>query len=255
MNNQINKKLTFRLGLALWSAGMIGVVSTLLMSIPLPEGIELPMPMWLLKVLSLIQPALLLFLAVWGGVKLAPKLGLDAPVFEAFVQGENYLAALRPQLVPGLAVGLLSGIGLVLFSFLTPSTLVGMEEIFDPPLAVRLLYGGITEEVLVRWGLMTFLLWAVWRLFGRSTDKPSAALVWCSIILSSLAFGALHLPIAFTLAAEVTSGLIVYIIGANSVFGILFGYLFWRYGLESSIIAHTLTHLVTFLIALTPLVS
>lgn len=247
--------MTFRLGLALWSAGMIGVVSTLMMSIPLPEGIELPMPMWLLKVLSLIQPAILLLLAVWGGVKLAPKLGLHAPVFEAFVLRENYLAALQPQIVPGLAVGILSGIVLVLFSFLIPSALVGMEEIFDPPLAVRLLYGGISEEVLVRWGLMTFLLWAVWRLFGRSADKPTAALVWCSIILSSLVFGALHLPIAFTLAAEVTSGLIVYIIGANSVFGILFGYLFWRYGLESSMIAHALTHLVAFLIALTTLVS
>jgi len=255
MNNEINKKLTFRLGLALWSAGMIGVVSTLMMSIPLPEGIELPMPMWLLKILSLIQPALLLLLAVWGGVKLAPKLNLHAPAFEAFVLRENCLVALRPQIVPGLAVGILSGIGLVLFNFLTPAPLVGMEEIFDPPLAVRLLYGGITEEVLVRWGLMTFLLWAVWRLFGRSADKPTAALVWCSIILSSLAFGALHLPIAFTLAAEVTSGLIIYIIGANSAFGILFGYLYWKYGLEASMIAHAMAHLVAFLVALTPLVS
>lgn len=255
MNSKINKKPTFRLGLALWSAGMIGVVSMLLLSLPLPEGIELPMPLWLLKLLSLLQPALLLSLAVWGGAQLAPKVGLRAPVFEAFSQRENYFAALRPQIAPGLAVGILSGIGLVLFNFLTPAGLTGANEIFDPPLAVRLLYGGITEEVLVRWGLMTFLLWALWHFFGRSEDKPTAALAWCSIILSSLAFGALHLPIAFTLATEITGGLIVYIISANSAFGVLFGYLFWRYGLEASMIAHAFAHLVAFLVALTPLIS
>jgi len=245
------QKSAFRLGLALWLAGMVGAVSTLLMPLPpLPEGVE--MPLWLLKLLSLIQPALLLTLAVWAGVKLAPKVDLHAPAFEALAQRRSVLAALRPQMVPGLAVGILSGFGLVLVSFLTPAALVGVEEMFDPPLAMRLLYGGITEELLVRWGLMTFLLWTVWRLFGHDAEEPTAELTWCSIILSALAFGALHLPIAFTLAEEITSGLIVYIVGANSVFGVLYGYLLWKHRLEASMIAHALAHLFAFLVALFP---
>lgn len=234
---------------------MIGVVSTLLMSLPLPEGAELPMPVWLLKLVSLVQPALLLTLAVWAGVKLTPKVNLHAPAFEAYAQRRSFLAALRPQIASGVAAGVLSGVGLVLISLLTPAALAGAEEMFDPPLATRLLYGGITEELLVRWGLMTFFLWAAWRLFGRDTKEPTARLAWCSIILSALAFGALHLPIAFTLAEEITSALIVYIVGANSVFGVLFGYLFWKRGLEASMIAHVLAHLTAFLIALLPFVS
>lgn len=247
-------KSAFRLGLALWTAGMIGVVSTLWMSIPLPGNLELPISMWLLKILGLIQPAILLLLAVWGGVKLAPKVNLHAPAFEAFSRRENYVTALRPQIAPGLTIGILSGFMLVLTSFLTPAVLAGAEEFFDPPLVVRLLYGGITEEILVRWGLMTFLLWGLWRLFGHSTEKPAAVIVWFSIILSSLVFGALHLPIVFILAEEITGVLIVYIIGGNSVFGVLFGYLYWRHGLEASIIAHALAHFVAYLFALTPLI-
>lgn len=234
---------------------MIGVVSTLLMSLPLSEGAELPMPVWLLKLVSLVQPALLLTLAVWAGVNLAPKVELHAPAFEAFAQRRSSFAALRPQIKPGIAVGILGGLGLALISFVRPSVLAGIGNMLDPPLAMRLLYGGITEELLVRWGLMTFLLWAAWRLFERDAREPTTKLAWCSIILSALAFGALHLPVVFALAEEITSSLIVYIVGANSVFGMLFGYLFWRYGLEASMIAHALAHLVAFLIALLPFFS
>ena len=35
------------------------------------------------------------------------------------------------------------------------------------PLVVKLLYGGITEELMVRWGVMTLLLWLGWRLLQR----------------------------------------------------------------------------------------
>lgn len=234
---------------------MVGVVSTLLISLPLSEGVELPMPLWLLKLVSLVQPALLLTLAVWAGVNLAPKVDLHAPAFEAFAQRRSSFAALRPQIKPGIAVGILSGVGLALVNFVRPSVLAGIENMFDPPLAMRLLYGGITEELFVRWGLMTFLLWAAWRLFGRDAREPTAKLAWCSIILSALAFGALHLPVAFALAEEINSGLIVYILGANSVFGVLFGYLFWKHGLEASMIAHALAHLVSFSTALLPFPS
>lgn len=54
--------------MGLWLAGMAGVFSTLLMPIPLREGGELPMPLWVAKLLNLIQPTLLLTLAVWAGL-------------------------------------------------------------------------------------------------------------------------------------------------------------------------------------------
>ena len=40
------------------------------------------------------------------------------------------------------------------------------------------------------------------------------------------------------------ANLVAFIVGANTVFGLLFGYLFWRYGLESAMVAHALAHAV-----------
>ena len=42
----------------------------------------------------------------------------------------------------------------------------------------------------------------------------------------------------------------VFVIGANTAFGLLFGYLFWRYGLESAMIAHAVAHVVSYLAVL-----
>lgn len=39
---------------------------------------------------------------------------------------------------------------------------------------------------------------------------------------------------------------VAFVIGANTAFGLLFGYLFWRHGLESAMIAHALAHVVSF---------
>lgn len=241
-----------RLGLLLAGAGFVGVLSTLLMPLPVPPGTVLPMPMWMLKLLSLIQPTVLLLVAVWGGVRLASRVDLHAPVCEAVCTGTSIRSALRPQGVPGLVGAIASGVGLVAAGLVTPTALAEVQRLFDPPLATRLLYGGITEEVLVRWGLMTFLLWAGWRLFGSEAQPPGSVLAWGAIALAALLFGVGHLPVAFTLAEEVTGGVIAYIVGANSAFGVLFGYLFWRYGLEAAIIAHGGAHLVAYLLSQTP---
>ncbi len=39
-----------------------------------------------------------------------------------------------------------------------------------------------------------------------------------------------------------TAGIIAYVIIANALFGIVAGFLYWRRGLESAMIAHMLAH-------------
>jgi hypothetical protein len=36
----------------------------------------------------------------------------------------------------------------------------------------------------------------------------------------------------------------------NAAFGVLFGYLFWRYGLEAAMIAHATAHVVSYVAGL-----
>jgi len=40
---------------------------------------------------------------------------------------------------------------------------------------------------------------------------------------------------------------VLFVIVANTAFGVLFGYLYWRYGLEAAMIAHGTAHVVGYI--------
>lgn len=248
-----------RLFVNLWLAGFAGVLSLLLIDLealikilPIPAGTEIPMSIPALKLLSLIQPAVILAVAVLVGVVLASKVGLSSPVAEAAASGGDWVSAFKPQIVPGIIGGLAGGVSLVLIAavlkpFLSPEVIARIREFGDTiPLLFRLLYGGIAEELLMRWGLMTLLVCAAWRLFQKEQDKPTSAVFVGAILVSSLMFAIGHLPVAFMLFPEPTLALILFAIISNSAFGLIGGYLYWKKGLESAILAHALTHVVMF---------
>jgi membrane protease YdiL (CAAX protease family) len=236
-----------RLGLLLWLAGMLGVVVVTVTVLPQLLGeLTLPAPLWVISLASLAQSSVLLALAVWSGVALAPRVGLRAPAFEAAVTGRSVASALRPQLLPGLVAGVAGGAALfAVGGYAAPAALAEVQQRFALPILARLLYGGITEEVLLRWGLMTALVWLAWRLLQRRSGAPRAASAWLAIVVSALLFGAGHLPAAAVLVGELTGELVLFVVGVNAAFGVLFGFLFWRYGLEAAIIAHATAHLVS----------
>jgi hypothetical protein len=68
--------------------------------------------------------------------------------------------------------------------------------------------------------------------------------VVAAIFISAVLFGVGHLPIAWLLAGGLTVPLVIYVIVANSVFGIFAGFLYWKRGLESAMIAHMVAHVV-----------
>ena len=237
-----------RLGLLLWVAGMVGVVVITATVLPqLGRQVALPMPLWVMLLASLAQSAVLLALAVWAGVALAPAVGLRAPAFEAAVTGRPIAPALRSQLLPGLVAGVLGGIVLFAVARYAPAALTKVQEQFTVPLVARVLYGGITEELLLRWGVMTALVWLAWRFLQHRRGVVHTGFAWLAIVVSAFLFAAGHLPVASVLVGTLDASTVVFVIGANSAFGLLFGYLFWRYGLESAMIAHALAHVVSYL--------
>ncbi|MBC7900163.1 MAG: CPBP family intramembrane metalloprotease [Saprospiraceae bacterium] len=247
-----------RLFWILWVAGMAGVlsflfvdVSALIAALPLPERepVELPPPA-LLKLLSVLQPAVLLTLAVLVGVRLAERVGLHAPATEALASGNGFLKNLRPQIVPGVITGVAAGIAILITwiiakPFLSGEFVTRVQE-FNKfiPAAVRILYGGFTEELLLRWGVMTFLVWLAWRLMQKGKGEPKPIYFNGAIIVSALIFGLGHLPIASALAGELTVPIVIYVITGNSIFGIVAGFLYWKRGLEAAVIAHIFAHVV-----------
>lgn len=248
-----------RLFLILWAMGITGVLSFLFVDLsaiiaafppqPGQPPVNLPSPV-LLKVVSLIQPSVFVSVAVFVGVWLSDRVGLNAPAAEAAARGESFFTILKPQLLPGILAGLASGVAIaaswvVAKPFLSPEFIVRAEE-FNKlmPHITRFLYGGITEEVLLRWGLMTLLVWAAWRLLQKGKGSPNAFCMIGAIVISAIAFGVGHLPIASMLAGGLTLPLVIYVITANLIFGLVAGFLYWHRGLEAAMIAHMSAHVI-----------
>jgi hypothetical protein len=196
---------------------------------------------------TLAQSLLLVSIASAVGTALAPRVGLEAPFFEALVSGEPLWAALQPQLLPALVLGIGGALVIVAayYLFFRPrldaQTVHSMEELrMELGLWARLLYGGIVEEVLFRWGVMTLLVWIIAGLFGRLTP----AVMWAAILISGVLFGIGHLPSYRLAGCQVTPLFLGLMIVLNLWATLICGWLFWQYGLLAAMIAHMLYHLV-----------
>ena len=250
-------KMSSKLFAILWIAGMTGVLSLLLIDVsaimanlPAAGGSELPFHPLLIKLLGTIQPTILLTIAIFIGLRLAPLIGLSAPAAEALAKGNSFIAALKPQVLPGLIAGFIAGVAILsswlLFRLILPPVFITRAERLNTsmPFLTRLLYGGVTEEMLLRWGLLTLLAWALWRIFQGGRGTPRTIYFVSAIVISSVVFGIGHLPLVIALGVDFTLPIVTFIIFANSLFGLIAGYLYWQKGLEAAIIAHMATHLV-----------
>ena len=225
---------------------MIGVLIVAFTIIPqLHASTGARVPLWIAIGASTVQSALMVALAVWAGVALSKKLGLGAPAVEAALSGGEIWPALKPQLLAAVVVGCLVGVLLVVLTKIAPAEIAKISQTFDIPLVAQLLYGGVTEEVIMRWGLMSALVWLPWRLIQRRNGLPRAKYVIGAIMCAGLLFGAGHLPAVVAMGVPLTGPVVAYIIFGNAIPGMLFGALFWLKGLEAAIIAHALAHAIS----------
>ncbi|MEO7254830.1 MAG: CPBP family glutamic-type intramembrane protease [Casimicrobium sp.] len=235
-----------RLAAALWFAATIGVLIATFTVIPqLHARTGARVPLWIAAGASTVQSSLLVALAAWAGVALSKQLGLRAPAIEAALSGGDAWAALKPQLVAAAIVGAVVEVLLVVLARVAPAEITKVGQAFDIPFAAKLLYGGVTEEVIMRWGLMSVFVWLPWRFIQRRNGLPRDAYVVAAIVFGGLLFGAGHLPAVAAMGVPLTASVVTYIVFGNSLPGMLFGALFWRKGLEAAIIAHALAHAIS----------
>jgi membrane protease YdiL (CAAX protease family) len=253
--------------LILFGAGMAGVLSlvpsvgpTLAQKLAeLPDAPALPPAV--LVPLMLIQPSVLLAVSVAIGLLIAPQLNLRshlAALPEDGAPGES--AQFRREMPVAILLGALSWALTAAFDWMVFRPL--MPEIWQKLTAslthqniwyvlAGVLYGGITEELLLRWGLLSLLAWAGWRLFNRRSQRetPSPAIMWTAIILSALAFGAGHL-VSTAILVPITPVVVMRALLLNGIIGIACGWLFWRRSLEAAMLAHASWHLTATVAAL-----
>lgn len=110
-----------------------------------------------------------------------------------------------------------------------------------------IIYGGVIEEVMLRLFMMSLVAFLLHKLFGRKKRQPSTGILIAANIIAALLFAAGHLPTTFLLIGN--SGLVIFrCFLLNGVFGLLFGYLYRRYGLRYAMLAHGGCHVISKLI-------
>ena len=192
-------------------------------------------------VAQLIQTLVIFTVAIFIGLILYKRVGFNLPVLESLLEGKNYKNYLKSILSISIGLGILTGILIVLLSFLFTlvSSIFENASISVPYWKAFLacFYGGIGEEILLRLFLMTLIVWLIFKIKKTADGKPTITGMWLAIIISAVIFGLGHLPITSTITS-ITPLIIVRAILLNGVGGIIFGWLYWKKGLESAMISH-----------------
>jgi membrane protease YdiL (CAAX protease family) len=195
-------------------------------------------------VLGAAVPALIQFsVALLIGLLLAPRVGLGAPVIEGR-KPPRYLASV---VALSVGLGLLGGVLVVLLSlpFWSVSLVLLKAEMSVATWKALLapFDGAIAEEVLFRLFLMTLFVWISTKFKKKADGSPTTVGVWISIVLSAILFGLGHIGITAALTA-ITLTVILRAVILNGVVAIIYGWLYWKKGLESAMIAHFSTDIV-----------
>jgi hypothetical protein len=234
----------FHLALTIWLMAMAGVVTVALTVLPpLVAKAHAKLPLSAIIALTLLQSGIMVALAVWAGVTMGKAVGLRAPAVEAALAGQPAWPHLRAQLLPAALVAIAAAAVLLIGHYVAPSALQQAGQQFQIPALAKVLYGGITEEVLMRFGLMSVMLWLPWRWMQKRQNSPRLVYVMGAILVSAMLFGALHLPAAGAMGIPLSASVITFIVLGNALPAMLFGGLYWRYGLEAAMIAHALAHI------------
>jgi uncharacterized membrane protein YqjE len=201
---------------------------------PVPDGIP--------AAALLINPAILLLLASLIGAWAAPRASLGS----AAILGSG---THRRTLGLWLAAGIAGGVAVaVLDHSLAGAWDIGLPSLREgrdvSDLVLGLLYGGLTEEVLMRFGLMSLLALGLLQLLPRVTA------LWAAAALAAILFALGHLPAIVMETGGITPVLLLRTLLWNGLLGVAFGVAFFRDGLEAAIFAHMGAHIGFFLAAL-----
>lgn len=237
-----------RLWLLLSFIGLLSAGSLYFSEIPLdnlPPEVLARIPAATLKWLIMINPAVLVITLTGIGVLCFDKVNLTAPLFEKIID-KNRVFKTSPAAILkyGLAGGILAGI---LLSFISLSFEPQLPEEFtkatkgpDLSIITKLMYGGIAEELMLRFGIMSVIMFALFKI----TRKLTVANYVIAIAISSFLFALGHFPVIYQFVNDPGPMIFAYVILGNCTGGIIFGWLYWKRGLESAILAHAVTHLV-----------
>lgn len=227
----------------LGAMGMIAIIPyeiTTLMSNESGQSDLGGIPVELAITLNKIIQILFLFILVLLGVLFQKRAGLSAPLLESVVYERKLLPLSKKWVLIGIVVTIvLTSFTMLLDSFVFAP---GIETTVAEPIwwqgLLASLYGGITEELMLRLFVMTFIVWLFAKIMKKESGDIPKSVYYSAIILTTIIFGLGHLPATIVVFGELTTLLVIRALVLNGLLGIWFGYLYYRKGLEYAMIAH-----------------
>ena len=107
------------------------------------------------------------------------------------------------------------------------------------------IYGGVIEEVMLRLFMMSLLAFLLQKLFRR--ESGTTGVLIAANVIAAMLFAAAHLP-ATAMLMELTPVILFRCFLLNGGFGLVFGWLYRKYGLRYAMLAHAGCHVISKLI-------
>jgi hypothetical protein len=238
------------LGIVMFTITSISLVQQQLAALPPEVAAELP-PLRVLMLVQGLQYSVLLAIAILIGIGCARRVGLRSHLIDSAVFHTPKSLSWATEMKWSLGIGAATAVIILVINRLIEPALpeaLRAANNAEPNWLTSLtaiLYGGITEEILMRWGLMSLLVWAGWKLLKQGVALPSQAIYQGAIVLAAVLFGLLHLPMTAAIT-PLTPLLIIRALLLNGIAGIAYGWLFWQYSLEAAMLAHASFHALVF---------
>ena len=197
----------------------------------------------LLGVVTAIQSAIYGIVFGGFGIIIAKKIGLW--------KDEKHIT--KMHLIISIVIAFIGGLALILpdtLFFSKYSDAIKNSYLVKPTITyilASITYGAVIEEVMLRLFLMSLIAYLLNRILKKNCDCSNDAILIIANVISAILFAAGHLPATLMLIGN--SPLILFrCFLLNGGLGLLFGYLYRKYGLRYAMIAHGGCHIVSKLI-------
>jgi hypothetical protein len=197
-------------------------------------------------------------LAALIGTFTAKKAGLGAPFIEGWLANSPIWQHSKSVVITALITGVLLGgliiaVDVIVFTpFLEAATGYSNANLLNPDINraapwqgfLAAISAGITEEVLFRFFGVSLIAWLGGLIFKDAEGRPKAFIVVFAVFLWAVIFGLAHLQMPVAVEWELSSATIVRSLVINSMGGLVYGWMYWKKGLESAILVHFSTDVV-----------
>jgi len=255
-NNVSRKPYNWRLLAILVVAILVSLILVTPYSLSLQANIlataELPLPLAVLLPIQWVANTVVYGIVAAIGLFVAGRIGLGLPFLESWLAGKPDWARVRKFVVPAILAGVLASAAIIaldtgvfaprLSAELKQSALQGQQTpTLSAPVWAGFLasfYGGITEEILLRLFMLSLFAW-IGRFVNRAPDgRPGMAALWVANVLAAVLFGLGHLPATAAAGLPLDALVVTRAIVLNGLAGIVWGWLYWKFGLEAAMVSH-----------------